>query len=74
MTAEAGRQQAQGAAPAAVASTRLGLIYFAPVAAHDWREVDDTLIALHVDCDWRPDESGLVAVAKTPQATIYRLR
>ncbi len=32
MTAEAGRQQAQGAAPAAVASTRLGLIYFALVA------------------------------------------
>ena len=33
MTAEAGRQQAQGAAPAAVASTRLGLVYFALVAA-----------------------------------------
>ena len=44
------------------------------LASHDWRALYDTLIALHVDCDWRPDETGLVAVAETPQAAIYRLR
>ena len=34
----------------------------------------DTLIALHVGCDWRPRRSGLTPIAETPQATIYRLR
>ncbi len=44
------------------------------LASHDWRALYDTLITLHVDCDWRPDESGLARIGETPQATIYRLR
>jgi hypothetical protein len=44
------------------------------LASHDWRALYDTLIALHVDCDWRPDDEGLIRVGETPQATIYRVR
>ena len=43
------------------------------LATHDWRALYDTLIALHVDCDWRPDEAGLIWIGQTPQATIYRV-
>lgn len=39
-----------------------------------WRDLYDALIALHVDCPWRPDAPGLVSIAETPEATIYRLR
>jgi hypothetical protein len=34
----------------------------------------DTLIALHVDCPWRPDDPGLTRIGETPEATIYRVR
>jgi hypothetical protein len=40
----------------------------------NWRDAYDTLIALHVGCAWRPDESGLTPLAETPEATIYRAR
>lgn len=40
----------------------------------NWRDAYDTLIALHVDCPWRPDESGLTPIGETPEATIYRVR
>jgi hypothetical protein len=40
----------------------------------DWRDLYDTAIALHVDCDWRPDLAGLSPVAETAEATIYRRR
>jgi len=69
----------RGMQPVAASDPRLDATPWTPphpdwLASHDWRALYDTLIALHVDCDWRPDESGLVAVAETPQATIYRLR
>jgi len=69
----------RGMQPVAASDPRLDATPWTPphpvwLASHDWRALYDTLIALHVDCDWRPDESGLVAVAQTPQATIYRLR
>ena len=40
----------------------------------NWRDVYDTLIALHVGCAWRPDLPKLTPVAETADATIYRLR
>jgi hypothetical protein len=40
----------------------------------DWRDLYDTLIALHVGCAWRPDFPGLVEIGGTAEATIYRLR
>lgn len=40
----------------------------------DWRSVYDTLIALHVGCDWRPDLPGLTAIAEGRDATVYRVR
>ena len=69
----------RGMQPAAARDPRLDATPWTPphpdwLASHDWRSLYDTLIALHVDCDWRPQESGLVPVAETPQATIYRLR
>jgi len=69
----------RGMQPVAASDPRLDATPWTPphpvwLASHDWRALYDTLIALHVDCDWRPDEPGVVAVAETPQATIYRLR
>jgi hypothetical protein len=40
----------------------------------DWRDAYDTLIALHVGCDWRPDLPGLTPIAESGEATIYRVR
>jgi hypothetical protein len=40
----------------------------------DWAGRYDTLIALHVECDWRPEHSGWTPVAETAQATIYAAR
>jgi hypothetical protein len=42
--------------------------------AANWRNAYDTVIALHVDCPWRPSETGLTPIAETPSATIYRAR
>ena len=69
----------RGMQPVQAADPRLADTPWTPphpewLATHDWRALYDTLIALHVDCDWRPDEAGLIRVAETPQATIYRLR
>ncbi len=69
----------RGMQPVAARDPRLDATPWTPphpvwLASHDWRALYDTLIALHVDCDWRPDESGLARIAETPQATIYRLR
>jgi hypothetical protein len=69
----------RGMQPVAAADPRLDATPWTPphpewLASHDWRALYDTLIALHVDCDWRPDEAGLVRVGETPQATIYRVR
>jgi len=68
----------RGMQPVAASDPRLDATPWTPphpewLASHDWRALYDTLIALHVDCDWRPDEAGLIRVAETPQATIYRL-
>ncbi|THD42652.1 MAG: hypothetical protein E7774_14960 [Bradyrhizobium sp.] len=38
----------------------------------DWQSLYDTVIALHVDCDWRPEQAGWAPAAEIPQATIYR--
>jgi len=69
----------RGMQPVAARDPRLDATPWTPphpawLASHDWRGLYDTLIALHVDCDWRPDEAGLAQIAETPQATIYRLR
>ena len=69
----------RGMQPVAASDPRLDATPWTPphpdwLASHDWRALYDTLIALHIDCDWRPDESGLARIAETPQATIYRLR
>jgi hypothetical protein len=69
----------RGMQPVAASDPRLDATPWTPphadwLASHDWRALYDTLIALHVDCDWRPDETGLIRIAETPQATIYRLR
>ena len=69
----------RGMQPVAAVDPRLDATPWTPphpqwLESHDWRALYDTLIAIHVDCDWRPNESGVIAVAETPQATIYRLR
>ena len=57
----------RGMQPAAARDPRLDATPWTPphpdwLASHDWRALYDTLIALHVDCDWRPQESDLVPV------------
>ena len=69
----------RGMQPVAASDPRLDATPWTPphpewLASHDWRALYDTLIAIHVDCYWRPNESGVIAVAETLQATIYRLR
>ena len=46
---------------------------WAPIYAH-WREHFDTLILIHGDCAWRPDEADLVRVGQSGVADIYRAR
>jgi hypothetical protein len=68
----------RGMQPVSAADPRLDATPWTPphpewLASHDWRALYDTLIALHVDCDWRPDEAGLIRIGETPQVTIYRV-
>ena len=71
----------RGMQPVAARDPRFSATPWAPPRADglarelpDWRELYDALIALHVDCAWRPDFPGLIEIGGTAEATIYRLR
>jgi hypothetical protein len=71
----------QGMQPVAPRDPRLAEIPWTPpsldwLARHapDWAGLYDTMIALHIECDWRPDLAGWTPVAETAQATIYVAR
>jgi hypothetical protein len=71
----------RGMQPVAAIDPRLADIPWTPLRldwlaryAPDWTKRYDTMIALHVECDWRPDLAGWTEVAGTPEATIYAAR
>jgi hypothetical protein len=71
----------RGMQPVAAIDPRLADIPWTPprldwLARHapDWTKRYDTMIALHVECDWRPDLAGWTPVAETAPATIYAAR
>jgi hypothetical protein len=67
--------------PVATRDPRLADIPWTPprldwLARHvpDWANRYDTMIALHVECDWRPDLAGWTPVGESAPATIYAAR
>jgi hypothetical protein len=76
----------KGMQPVAELDPRMADTPWAPVrpswlAVHEgagggpsWREVYDTAILLHGGCVWRLDAPGLLPVAESRMATIYRVR
>jgi hypothetical protein len=71
----------RGMQPVATRDSRLAEVPWTPpsldwLARHlpDWAARYDTMIALHVECDWRPDLAGWTPVGESVQATIYAAR